>query len=89
MALAGLDVVGEQSVAKPEQLHDTLVLTNIFMAFKDMGMRLAVASLHFQFPRSLLGLNDSCHRIERDDTNNRLADAIRSGNSKLKIMRIL
>ena len=59
------------------------------MALEDVGMRLAVTSAHLQLPGPLLGLDDRCNRVERDDPDNLLADLVRSGHSKLQVVRIL
>jgi hypothetical protein len=58
MALARFHVIRKKSVAKTEQLHDTLVLTNIFMTLEDVDPCFSVTTTHLQFPRSLLGLDD-------------------------------
>ena len=64
MSLSRLNVVRQQSIAETEQLHNTLILTDILVTFENMGMRLAIAALHLQFTRALLGLNDGSEWIK-------------------------
>jgi len=48
----------EQWVDQAKELHDTLVLTEVFVTFKQEHVRAAVAAANAQFTRTLFGGNN-------------------------------
>jgi hypothetical protein len=50
-----LGLGGEQGVDETEQLHDTFVLTDIFVTLEDEIVRGAVAAKHCQLSWTLFG----------------------------------
>lgn len=88
MALEGLRVLGEKGVAEPEELHDTLVLPQIFVSLEQEAKVLAVAALDRPLSRPLLRDDDLAGRRELGDPDERLADLVRSRDGELHIARI-
>ena len=66
-------------------MHYPLILADILVAFKGVGIRLAVAAAERHLSGTLFGLNDRHHVLERSDSNDGLAAMIGSGNSKFKV----
>lgn len=78
MALERLGIFAEQSIHKPEELHDTLVLSQILVTFKKESVVLAVTTCDFQLPRSLLGRQHVERLCKLDDPDDGLSDVIRA-----------
>ena len=64
MAFEALGVIVQKSVDKTEQLHDTLVLTNIFVSFHEIGVCHSIAASQGHLTRSLFGRDDYQHPVE-------------------------
>ena len=58
VALEGLGIGVEECVDEVEELHYPLVLTNVFVAFESISVRLAVTAAECHASRTLFGLND-------------------------------
>jgi hypothetical protein len=89
MTFTGLGIIGQQRIAKPKELHDSFVLSNILMTFEQVLMRVAIASLDNQSSRPLLGLDYMCHRVEPGDSNDWFIALVRSRNRKVKVRDVL
>ena len=85
MSLETLAIVIQQGIAQSEQLHDTLILSDIFMTLDKVHVRATVAALERHATRSFLCLQDMQYRVKAHDPNDWLTTLVCTRNSKVKI----
>src|SRR3954464_6601289 len=88
MPLVGFGVACEKCVAKAKQLHDTLILTKIFMTFKNESISSPIAAIKAKLSRSLLGRNDAKVALKIENPDDRLATLVSSGYDQVEISSI-
>lgn len=76
MTFAGFAVVVQQSVDQTKQLHDTLVLTQIFVSFQQERIVDAVRAAYQQFARALFRADHRQRRRKFRDAHQRMTGSI-------------
>lgn len=87
MALEALRVDGKERVDEAKQLHDALVLSDVFVALEQVLVGAAIGSLNGQFTRALLGVDDAEGGFEGDDADDRLAGGVGARRGEVEIVR--
>ena len=86
MVLEGLGVIGEQCVDQTKELHDALVLPQVFVALQQEHELGAIAAVDGQLARPLLGRDDVQRLCNFLDADNGLVDFVQAGNRQLQVV---
>ena len=81
VSFEGFAVVGEEGVDEPKELHDALVLSDVFVAFESVGIGYPVAATEGHLAWTLLGWDDGEDVVEAHDSDDRLATLVGSRDS--------
>lgn len=85
MGLGGLVVVGQQVIHEAEQLHHTLILSQVFVTLQQENVLHTIGSVNGELPWTLFGVEHAKSRCKRADADNRLSSAICTRNSQFEV----
>ena len=86
MTLEALTIVVEQGIDETEQLHDTLILANVLMAFQTKFVSSTITTLYLHLSRSLLRRYDPHVSIKTHDADDRFTALVSAGDGQSQIL---